>query len=59
VETVKAIAKAGHFVKQFPWLFKVIRALPQNVVGAMNPGMLLLFEFEDVCAYMLALLALN
>lgn len=48
VETVKAIAAAGHTMKQFPWLFSVIRALPSSVVGAMNPGMLLLLESQEV-----------
>jgi hypothetical protein len=59
VETIKAIAGAGNFMKQFPWLFKVMKALPRNIVGAMNPGMLLLFEFEDVCTYVLAFLTLS
>jgi hypothetical protein len=48
VETVKAIAAAGHTMKQFPWLFSVIRALPPSVVGATNPGMLLLLESQKV-----------
>jgi hypothetical protein len=59
VETIKEIAGAGNFMKQFPWLFKVAKALPRRIVGAMNSGMLLLFEFEDVCAYVLALFALS
>jgi hypothetical protein len=49
IETVKSIAAAGHTMKQFPWLFSVIRALPPWVVGAMNPGMLLLLENQEVC----------
>ena len=49
VETIKATAAAGHIMKQFPWLFTVIRTLPRSVVGAMDPGMLLLLEFQDVC----------
>jgi hypothetical protein len=48
VETIKAIAAAGHIMKQFPWLFSVIRALPSSIVGAMNPGMLLLLESQEV-----------
>ena len=49
VETIKATAAAGHTMKQFPWIFPVIRALPRSVVGAMNPGMLLLLDFQEVC----------
>jgi Cytochrome P450 len=49
IETVKSIAAAGHTMKQFPWFFSVIRALPPWVVGAMNPGMLLLLENQEVC----------
>jgi Cytochrome P450 len=49
VETIKATAAAGHIMKQFPWIFPVIRALPRCVVGAMNPGMLLLLDFQEVC----------
>ena len=48
VETVKAIAAAGHTMKQFPWLFSVIRTLPSSVVGAMSVGMLLLLESQKV-----------
>jgi hypothetical protein len=59
VETIKAIAAAGNFMKQFPWLFKVMEALPRSIVGAMDPGMPLLFEFEDVCAYVLDLFPLS
>jgi cytochrome P450 len=48
-ETVKEIAAAGHLMKQFPWIFSIIRALPKSVVGAMDPGMLLLLESQEVC----------
>ncbi|PMD41986.1 cytochrome P450 [Hyaloscypha variabilis F] len=44
IETVKAIAAAGHIMKQFPWLFDIIRVLPPSFVGAMNPGMRLLLD---------------
>jgi len=51
VETIKATAAAGHIMKQFPWIFPVIRALPRRVIGAMNPVMLLLLDFQDVYIY--------
>lgn len=50
VETIKATAGAGHLMKQFPFVFPVIRALPRWVVGAMDPGMNLLLDFQEVCA---------
>lgn len=48
VETIKATSGAGHFLKQFPFMYGVIRALPHSVVGAMNPGMLMLLKFQQV-----------
>jgi hypothetical protein len=48
VETIKATAAAGHMMKQFPFLFPLINALPRSVVKAMDPGMDLLLNFQDV-----------
>lgn len=48
VETIKATAESGHLMKNFPWLFPLIRALPRSVVGALDPGLVLLLEFQDV-----------
>ncbi|EON70045.1 hypothetical protein W97_09313 [Coniosporium apollinis CBS 100218] len=45
-ETIKATAGAGVFMKHFPWLFPVVRALPDRLVAALNPGMLLLLDFQ-------------
>lgn len=47
-ETIKATAGAGVFMKHFPWLFPIIRALPDRLVAAFNPGMLLLLDFQRV-----------
>ena len=47
VETIKATAAAGHLMKQAPWIFPVIRALPRAIVKWMDPRMLLLLEFQD------------
>jgi hypothetical protein len=35
-------------MKQFPWLFDIIRVLPPSFVGAMNPGMRLLLDGQAV-----------
>ena len=51
VETIKATAASGHVMKQLPFIFPIIRALPRKLVSAMNPGMLLLLEFQDVCSH--------
>jgi hypothetical protein len=48
VETIKATVGAGHFLKQFPFMFSVTRALPYWVVGAMDPGMVMLLKFQAV-----------
>jgi hypothetical protein len=44
VESMKAMAAAGHLMKQFPWLMTVIRTLPRRA------GMVLILEAQDVCA---------
>jgi hypothetical protein len=50
VKSIKELAAAGHLMKQFPWLMAVIRVLPRRVVSAMDPGMVLILEYQDVCA---------
>jgi hypothetical protein len=50
VESMKAMAAAGHLMKQFPWLMTVIRTLPRRAVSAIDPGMVLILEAQDVCA---------
>jgi hypothetical protein len=49
VESMKAMAAAGHLMKQFPWLMTVIRTLPRRAVSAIDPGMVLILEAQDVC----------
>ncbi len=47
-KTIKATVSAGPFLKQFPFTYGVIRALPNRIVGAMNPGMLMLLQWQKV-----------
>ncbi|KAI1914338.1 hypothetical protein LOZ61_002239 [Ophidiomyces ophidiicola] len=48
-ETLSAIAKATVFFKPYPWLFYWLRALPESLVGKMEPGMKLFFVFRRRC----------
>ncbi|RDW58232.1 cytochrome P450-14 [Coleophoma cylindrospora] len=45
-KTIKATAEAGPMLKQFPWLFPIINSMPDWMLGALNPGMLLLLTFQ-------------
>lgn len=47
-ETIKATGELGLFMKHFPWLFPIIRALPDRLVAMLHPGMLLLLDFQRV-----------
>ena len=46
VKTVKSLADLGHLLQHFPWLSAVLRAIPESITGAINPGMLLVINFE-------------
>lgn len=48
VETIKATAASGHLMKNFPWIFPIIRALPRSVVNKLDPGLALLLDYQDV-----------
>lgn len=47
-ETIKAVGAAGALVKQFPSILPIIRALPRELLRKLDPGMVLLLEFEQV-----------
>ena len=48
LETIQATEAAGHLLKHFPFLLSTFRALPYSVVGMINPGMLMLLEWQNV-----------
>jgi len=45
-QTIKSTAESGHVLKQFPFLFPIIRAMPDWLLGLLQPGMLLLLNFQ-------------
>ncbi|EEP75342.1 conserved hypothetical protein [Uncinocarpus reesii 1704] len=48
-DTLSGIAKATVFFKQYPLLLHIMKALPENFVGKMDPGMNLMFIFQRRC----------
>jgi hypothetical protein len=48
LETIQASEAAGHFLKHFPFMLSVFRALPHKVIAVMNPGMLMLLQWQKV-----------
>ncbi|EER24680.1 Cytochrome P450 family protein [Coccidioides posadasii C735 delta SOWgp] len=48
-ETLSAIAKATVFFKPYPWLLYWLKALPEGLVGRVDPGMNLFFVFQRRC----------
>lgn len=48
VDTVKATVHAGHLLKQFPFLHKVIDSVPIWILAAVNPGMGMLLHWRQV-----------
>ncbi|KUJ12388.1 cytochrome P450 [Mollisia scopiformis] len=47
VETIKAVTVAGAVIKQFPWVLPLMRILPRGVVRVMDPGMIMLLEWQE------------
>lgn len=48
-ETLSGIAKSSAFFKPFPWLLTIMQTLPNDFVGRLNPGMGLMFKFQERC----------
>jgi hypothetical protein len=48
LETIQATEAAGHFLKHFPFMLNIFRALPHKLIAVMNPGMLLLLQWQKV-----------
>jgi hypothetical protein len=48
LKTMQAAEVAGHFTKHFPFVVAILMALPTKVVGLLNPGMLMLFQWREV-----------
>jgi cytochrome P450 len=48
-ETLSGIAKSSAFFKPLPWLLTMMKALPEDFVGWLDPGMGLMFKFQQRC----------
>jgi hypothetical protein len=55
LETIQATEAAGHFLKHFPFMLNIFRALPYKLIAVMNPGMLLLLQWQQVSSSILQL----
>lgn len=49
VETIKAVGAAGAPIKQFPWIFPLMRLIPMAVLQKLDPGMAMLMAYQKVC----------
>ncbi|KIW89237.1 uncharacterized protein Z519_10090 [Cladophialophora bantiana CBS 173.52] len=52
-ETLSGIAKSSAFFKPFPWLVSLLKTLPQGLVTKLNPGMGLMFAFQNRCGVLI------
>lgn len=53
-ETLSGIAKSSAFFKPFPWLLTLMKAFPNDLVGRLNPGMGLMFKFQERCGVLIS-----
>jgi cytochrome P450 len=47
-DTIASIGKVSNFMKQCPWLYKVFRRLPDSVMAALSPDMVLILDWQNV-----------
>lgn len=52
-ETLSGIAQSSAFFKPFPWLLSLLKSLPQGFVTKLDPGMGLMFAFQDRCGVLI------
>lgn len=38
----------SRWLKQFPWMWKIIKGLAENIGGALNPGLVLVLDMQNV-----------
>ncbi|PMD45104.1 putative cytochrome P450 [Hyaloscypha variabilis F] len=46
-KTIRETAEMSKWLKQFPWIWKIIEGLPENLVGALNPGLILVLDMQN------------
>jgi hypothetical protein len=54
-KTIQATEAAGHFLKHFPIMLSIFKALPYKIVAAIDPGMFLLLNWQRVSSGQLQL----
>jgi len=47
-DTITSIGKVSNFMKQFPWLYKVFQSLPDSIMSALSPDMVLILDWQNV-----------
>lgn len=47
-KTIRETAEMSKWLKQFPWMWKIIKGLPESIVGALNPGLILDLDMQNV-----------
>ncbi|OCT49257.1 Trichodiene oxygenase [Cladophialophora carrionii] len=52
-DTLSGIAQGSAWFKPLPWLLTLLKALPQHFVKKLNPGMGLMFSFQDRCGVLI------
>ena len=50
-KTIRETGEMSKWLKQFPWMWKIMKGLPENIVGALNPGLILVLEMQNVSLY--------
>jgi cytochrome P450 len=48
VETIKALTIAGITFKHLPWILPLTRLIPRELIRKLDPGMVMLLEWQDV-----------
>ena len=48
INTIQAIVETGVLMKHFPWLLSILPLLPKSVIGLIEPGLLILDDFQNV-----------
>lgn len=46
--TISSVTKVTTFMKHFPWLYKVFARLPEAIMSALSPDMVLVLDWQNV-----------
>lgn len=48
VESINGLVDNVHLVTQFPWLGRLLNAIPEEMLAKVNPNMIILNDFNNV-----------